>query len=165
MAAVDYFLKIDGIPGESLDSKHKNEIELLSFSWGASNNAQVSAGNRAGRVSFQDFEFSKSVDKATPQIFLKLVNGLHINSVTLSARRSSTGEVANPDFMKVVFSNVLISFYKEQIPDRDTFTAEHVGALFSKMSLTFTPTNQITGAAVAAEPITVSANVPSGDGG
>lgn len=165
MAAVDYFLKIDGIPGESTDSKHKGEIELLSFSWGASNNAQVSAGNRAGRVSFQDFEFSKVVDKATPQIFLKCVSGVHISSATLSARKSSGGEVANPDFLKIVFSNVLISFYKEQIPDRDTFTAEHVGALFAKMSLTFTPTNQVTGAAGAAEPITVSANVPSGDGG
>ena len=34
MAAFDYFLRIDGIPGESTDAKHKGEIDVLSFSWG-----------------------------------------------------------------------------------------------------------------------------------
>jgi type VI secretion system secreted protein Hcp len=163
MAAVDYFLKIDGIPGESVDSKHRNEIELLSFSWGATNTAQVTSGRGGGRVTFQDFEFSKLFDKASPQIFLKCVNGAHITSMTLTARKSSNSEVANPDFMKVVFSNVLISFYKEQEPNRDQFTSEAVGALFQKMSLTFTPTNPVTGAA-AVQPVTVNADAVSSDG-
>src|SRR5216684_5951442 len=161
MAVVDYFLKIDGVPGESLDAKHKDEIELLSFSWGATNAAQVATGRGAGRVTFQDLEFSKLFDKASPQLFLKCVNGQHITSMTLSARKASNGEVANRDFLKIVFSNVLISFYKEQEPNRDVFTSEAVGALFQKMSLTFTPTNP-TGAAGA--PVTVNANVLSGEG-
>jgi type VI secretion system secreted protein Hcp len=163
MAAVDYFLKIDGILGESTDSKHKDEIELLSFSWGATNAAQVATGRGGGRVTFQDLEFSKLFDKASPQIFLKCVNGQHITSMTLSARKTSDSEVANRDFLKIVFSNVLISFYKEQEPNRDLFTSEAVGALFQKMSLTFTPTNPVTGAAGVA-PITVSANATGGDG-
>jgi len=164
MAVVDYFLKIDGIPGESTDSKHKDEIELMSFSWGVTNAAQVATGSgRAGRVTFQDFEFSKLFDKASPQIFLKCVNGAHIASVTLSARRSSDSEVANADFLKIVFSNVLISFYKEQEPNRDQFTGEAVGALFQKMSLTFIPTRPVTGAPAVA-PITVSADAANGEG-
>lgn len=163
MAVVDYFLKIDGILGESHDAKHKDEIELLSFSWGATNAAQVATGRGGGRVTFQDFEFSKVFDKASPQIFLKCINGQHITSMTLSARKASTSEVANRDFLKIVFSNVLISFYKEQEPNRDQFTSEAVGALFQKMSLTFIPTNPVTGAADLA-PITVGADVPSGDG-
>ena len=114
-------------------------------------------------MTFQDFEFTKLFDKATPQIFLKCVNGQHITSMTLSARRSSDSEVANADFLKIVFSNVLISFYKEQEPNRDQFTSEAVGALFQKMSLTFIPTNPATGAAAVA-PITVDANATSGDG-
>jgi type VI secretion system secreted protein Hcp len=164
MPAVDYFLKIDGIQGESTDAKHKNEIELTSFSWGATNTSQVSTGHGAGRVTFQDFEFSKLFDKASPQIFLKCVTGSHITSVTLSARKSSNSEVANPDFLKIVFSNVLISFYKEQEPNRDQFTSESVGALFAKMSLTFTPSNPVTGAA-AAQPVTVNADVQGSDAG
>ncbi len=164
MAVVDYFLKIDGIPGESTDAKHKEQIELLSFSWGASNAAQVTSGAHGSRVTFQDFEFSKLFDKASPQIFLKCVNGQHVTSVTLTARKSSDSEVANADFLKIVFSNVLISFYKEQEPNRDQFTSEAVGALFQKMSLTFIPTNPVTGAAAVA-PVTVSADASSGDGG
>lgn len=165
MAAVDYFLKITGITGESRDSKHKGEIELLSFSWGAANSTHVATGGHAaGKVTFQDFEFTKLFDKASPQIFLKLVSGGNITSMTLSARKASNSEVANPDFMKVVFSNVLISFYKEQEPNTDVMTTEAVGALFQKMALTFIPTDQFTTGGAAAAPITVNAEAPS-DGG
>lgn len=166
MAAVDYFLKITGITGESRDSKHKGEIELLSFSWGASSSAHVATGGHAGRLTFQDFEFTKLFDKASPQIFLKLVQGGQISSMTLSARKSTTNtEFPNADFMKVVFSNVLISFYKEQEPNTDVMTVEAVGALFQKMSLTFIPTDQGTnGAASTAAPTTVNAEAPT-DGG
>ena len=164
MAAVDYFLKIEGITGESQDSKHKGEIELMSFSWGASSNAHVATGGRAGgRISFEDFEFTKLFDKASPQIFLKLVSGFSIPSVTLSARNTSDSEVPNPDFMKVVFTNVLISFYKEHEPNTDLHTSEAVGALFQKMSLTFLSTNPKTGAADIA-PITVNAEAASDQG-
>lgn len=163
MAAVDYFLKIDGVTGESRDSKHKGEIELLSFSWGASSSAHVATGGHAaGRLSFQDLEFTKLFDKASPQIFLKLVNGATITSMTLSARKTTANtEFPNPDFMKIVFSSVLISFYKEQEPNTDVLTSEAVGALFKKMALTFIPPP--TDVASAA-PTTVNAEAPT-DGG
>ena len=70
MAAVDYFLKIDSIPGESADDKHKNEIQCESWSFGATQSGSFAAGGGggAGKVQMQDFHFVKKVDKAGPKL-------------------------------------------------------------------------------------------------
>ena len=83
----DAFLKINGIEGESQDDKHKNQIEILSFSWGANQTATGAAssgGARAAeRVNQSDFSIVKSLDKASPKLFLHCCNGKHIPDVTL----------------------------------------------------------------------------------
>ncbi len=68
--AVDYFLKIDGIPGESKDHKHKDEIDILSWSWGESQTGtmRTGGGGGAGKVNMQDFHFVMKVNKATPKL-------------------------------------------------------------------------------------------------
>ena len=57
--SVDYFLKIDGISGESVDAKHKDEIQLEAFSWGETNAAPAGGGGGgAGKVHVQDYNFT-----------------------------------------------------------------------------------------------------------
>ena len=70
MAQVDYFLKIDGVQGESVDSKHKGEIDLESFSWGETSSGGQGAGGGggAGKVSIQDFHFVMKLNKASPKL-------------------------------------------------------------------------------------------------
>jgi len=72
MAASDYFLKLDKIEGESQDAKHKNEIQVESFSWGVSQQGSFDAGGGggSGRASFQDFHFVMKVNKASPKLML-----------------------------------------------------------------------------------------------
>ena len=72
MAAVDYFLKIDGIDGESQDAKHKNEIHIESWSFGATQGGTSGSGGGggAGKVSMQDFHFVMGVNKASPKLML-----------------------------------------------------------------------------------------------
>ena len=67
--AVDYYLKLEGIEGESQDSSHKNEIQLLSWSWGASNVSSVAGtgGSGAGKVDLSDFSVMTHFDKSTPK--------------------------------------------------------------------------------------------------
>jgi len=83
MAAVDYFLKVDGIEGESKDDKHKGEIDLESWSWGASQagTSPGGGGGGAGKVSMQDFHFVMKVNKATPKLILACAKGDHIPQV------------------------------------------------------------------------------------
>jgi len=77
MAAVDYFLKLDGIEGESHDSKHKNEIDVQSWSWGESQTGTHAGGGGggAGKVSMQDFHFVMQNNKASPKLMLACASG------------------------------------------------------------------------------------------
>ncbi len=111
MAAVDYFLKIDGIPGESRDSKHKGEIELESFSWGATQALHPGGGGGggAGKVQMQDFHFVMSMNKASPKLFLACASGQHLKHATLVARKAGKDQ---QEFLVYKFTDVLVSSYQ-----------------------------------------------------
>jgi type VI secretion system secreted protein Hcp len=108
--AFDAFLKIDGIPGESTDDKHKDWIEVLSFSWGACQPTSASASSSGGasheRANFQDMSIVKTLDKATPKLALACAGGQHIDSVTLELCRAGTDKVK---YMEYKLTNCIIS--------------------------------------------------------
>jgi len=109
--ANDYFLKIDGIEGESQDATHKGEIQLESFSWGASQTGtfQYGGGGGAGKVQMQDFHFVMKHNKASPKLMLACSSGEHIKKAVLTARKAGKQQ---QDFMKVTMSDVLVSSYQ-----------------------------------------------------
>jgi type VI secretion system secreted protein Hcp len=110
MSAVDYFLKIDGIEGESQDSKHKNEIELQSFSWGEHQEGTGSygGGSGAGKVQMKDFAFTMKVNKASPKLFVSCADGAHIKKALLTCRKAGKEQ---QEYLKVTFSDVIVSSY------------------------------------------------------
>ena len=77
--ASDIFAKIGDIKGESLDDKHKDEIEVLSYSWGVSNAGSMASGSGGGegKASFHDLSFVHKVDKATPVLLQSCATGVH----------------------------------------------------------------------------------------
>src|ERR1700745_1380545 len=111
MAAVDYFLKIDGIQGESKADKHTKEIDIESFSWGATQSGTfaVGGGGGAGKVSMQDFHFTMPVNKASPGLFLCCAQGDHIKNAVLTCRKAGKEQ---QEFLKVTMSDCLISSYQ-----------------------------------------------------
>jgi len=111
MAAVDYFLKIDGIEGESKADKHTSEIDLQSFSWGATQSGTFAAGGGggAGKVSMQDFHFVMDVNKASPKLFLACARGDHIPKAVLTCRKAGKEQ---QEFMKVTMNDVLVSSFQ-----------------------------------------------------
>jgi type VI secretion system secreted protein Hcp len=111
MAQVDYFLKIDGIEGESADSKHKGEIDLQSWGFGASQSGTMHSGGGggAGKVSVQDLHFVTNVSKASPKLFLACANGEHIKKAVLVARKAGKEQ---QEYMKITMSDLLVSNYQ-----------------------------------------------------
>jgi type VI secretion system secreted protein Hcp len=111
MAAVDYFLKIEGIQGESPDAKHKDEIQVLSFSFGASQGGTMAfgGGGGAGKVQMQDFHFMMNVNKASPKLFLACATGEHIPTALLTCRKAGKDQ---QEYLKVKFYELLISSYQ-----------------------------------------------------
>jgi len=123
MAGVDYFLKIDGIPGESTDDKHKGEIVLTSFSMGESNSTTIGSatgGAGSGKVSFHDFNFTAKFSKASPKLMLACATGQHIASAVMTARKRG-GRAGGFEFLFVKMNTVLVSSFQtqgsDQVPD------------------------------------------------
>ena len=137
MALVDYFLKIDAIPGESTDDKHRDEIEVESWSWGAT---QVGAppgggGGGAGRVSIQDLNFVTRTSKASPVLFLSCASGKHLSKAVLTARKAGKDQ---SEFLTLTMSDLLISSY--QIAGSETADAvqmDQVSMNFSKIEFEY----------------------------
>ena len=109
--ASDYFLKIDGIPGESLDDKHKDEIEVLSWSWGETNEPPPAAGGGAasGKVAMTDLHVSANLSRASTQLLLACASGKHIKSAVLTGRKAGK---AQAEFLTFSLSDVLVSGYQ-----------------------------------------------------
>jgi type VI secretion system secreted protein Hcp len=110
MAMVDYFVKIDGIRGESQDKSHKDEIQVLSWSFGEDQPATMAfgGGGGAGKVQMRDLNFRKNVDRATPKLFLACATGEHFKQVVLTARKAGKDQ---QDYFRVTLNDVLISSF------------------------------------------------------
>jgi type VI secretion system secreted protein Hcp len=110
MAQVDYFLKLDGIQGESQDDKHKNEIELVSFNVGVvqSGTGGQGSGQGAGKAQAHDFHCVKRVDKASPVLYIACCTGQHLKSAVLVARKAGGGQ---QEYYKLTMEDVLVSSY------------------------------------------------------
>ncbi len=111
MAAADFFLKIAEIEGESKDEKNKNELQIHSFSWGATNAASnpLGGGGGAGKVSMQDFHFVINYGKHSPKLMEACATGKHIPEATLTCRKAG-GE--QEPFLIWKFYDLLISSYQ-----------------------------------------------------
>jgi type VI secretion system secreted protein Hcp len=111
MAAVDYFLKIDGIEGESQDSKHKGEIDVQSWSWGETQSGSHAAGGGggAGKVVMQDFHFVMQINKASPKLMLACATGQHIPKAVLTCRKAGKEQ---QEFLKITMSDLLVSSFQ-----------------------------------------------------
>ena len=137
MATVDYFLKIDGVDGESTDDKHKGEIQLESYSLGSNNAASFSSGGGggSGKVVMQDFHFVKRVDKASPKLFVSCATGEHIKTATLTCRKAGKDQ---QEFLVVVLSPILVSSYQNGgSAGSDVIPTEQVSLSFGKIEFKY----------------------------
>lgn len=138
MAAVDYFLKIDGIEGESGDGAHGGEIDVLSWSWGETNAGTHSGGGGggAGKVAVQDFNFTMKACKATPKLMLACASGQHIAEATLTCRKAGG---AQEEYLKIKFSEIHIASYQTGGSGGDVVPLEQISFNFSKIEYEYKP--------------------------
>jgi type VI secretion system secreted protein Hcp len=145
--AFDAFLKVDTIPGESTDDKHKDWIEILSYSSGVSqpSTAARSAGGAAsGRVNVDNFSIVHALDKASPKLFLSCCNGEHIKAVTLELCRA-TGD--KQKYMEYKMTDVLVSSVRPGGSSKggDQMPLEEIAFNYGKIEITYTQTDPKTG--------------------
>ncbi len=138
MAAVDYFLKIDGIDGESQDAKHKNEIDVSSWSWAEhqAGTHDTAGGGGAGKVAMQDFHFTMNVNKSTPKLFLACASGEHIKKAVLTVRKAGKDQ---QEFLTITFSDFLVSSYSMHGQPGKDHSHDSVSLNYSKIEFEYKP--------------------------
>jgi type VI secretion system secreted protein Hcp len=135
MAAVAYFLKLDGIVGDSRDARHPGEIELESFSWGETETvAAGGGGGGAGKVQIEDLHVVMKESKASPPLFLACASGQHLKQAVLTGRTAGT---APAEFLVIRLTDVVVSSYRTgggtaAAPD------DQVSLNFAKIEFAFT---------------------------
>jgi type VI secretion system secreted protein Hcp len=140
MAAVDYFLRLDGIEGESKDDVHQKAIELESWSWGGtqSGNHETGGGGGAGKIWMQDFMFLMKVNKASPKLMLACATGEHIKEALLICRKAGSEP---QEFFKVKLSGLLVSSYQTGGDESDIVPLDQVTLNYSKIEVEYKPQN------------------------
>jgi type VI secretion system secreted protein Hcp len=135
--ATDIFAKIGDIKGESVDAKHKDEIEVFSFSWGVTNSGSASSGSGSGVgiAKFQDLSIVHGIDKATPALLKACATGLHIKDATITHRKAGKGQ---QEFLIIKLNDVTITAITHAGAEDEPY-AESVSLKFAKVDLEYKP--------------------------
>ncbi len=136
--ASNAFAKIGDIKGESLDSKHKDEIDVLSWSWGVTQSGSIvhGGGGGTGKATFHDLSFVHHIDKATPLLMRACATGTHIPEATITARKKGK---AQQDYLIVKMTDVLVTSVVHSVDDGGASTTESVSLAFAKVDLEYKP--------------------------
>lgn len=106
--AVDMFMKIKTIEGESTDKTHKKEIDVLAWSWGMSQSGttHVGGGGGSGKVGVQDLSFTKYVDSSSNALILGCCSGEHYDEALLTVRKAGKDPL---EYIKITMKEVIVT--------------------------------------------------------
>jgi type VI secretion system secreted protein Hcp len=140
-AASDYFLKIDGIDGESRAVGHEKSIEVMSWSWGVSNtsSAGTGGGGGAGKSSPKPLLITKGIDKASPLLFKACANGQHIKKAELEVRHPGKGGGRGDEsYLKYTFEDLTCGDFTNSADP----VSEAVSLNYAKVKMEYKPQDE-----------------------
>ena len=135
--AADIFGKFGDIKGESIDDKHKDEIEILSFSWGVSNAGSMSSGTGGGegKATFHDLSFTHKIDKASPVLMQACATGVHLKDATITNRKAGKGQ---QEYLVIKMNDVIITSVTHGGTGGGD-ASENVSIAFAKVAVEYKP--------------------------
>jgi type VI secretion system secreted protein Hcp len=138
MPQEDFFLKIEGVTGESQDKDHSDEIHLSSFSFGVTNSATGGSnlGSGAGRSNVQDLHCTKHTDKASAMLFIGCCTGKHFTKATLTVRRAGEDPV---DYLQYEMTETFITSWSQSGHEGGGLAQESFSLNFSKIKFSYWP--------------------------
>lgn len=136
--AVDMYIKLDDIKGESKDAGHTNEIDVLSWSWGVAQggSAQTGGGSGTGKASVSDISFTKPVDKSTPLLFQMCCAGTAITKALLTVRKAGDKPL---EYLKITMNQGIISSVHVGADRGHDVLTETITLNFASFTYEYTP--------------------------
>jgi len=136
--AVDMFLKLEGIDGEAQDAAHKDEIDVLAWSWGASQSGttHMGKGGGGGKANIQDLSFTHYVDSATNNLLQRVFDGKHIKEGTLVVRKAGGSPL---EYLTIKMTDIMVASVDTGGSGGEDRLTENVTLNFSVVDLTYKP--------------------------
>lgn len=136
--AVDMFIQIGDIKGESRDKTHAGKIDVLAWSWGVSNSGTTHSGGGggAGKANVQDLSFTKYIDKSSPNLILASLKGTHYDTVDLIVRKAGGTPL---EYLKITLSEVLVTSVSTGGSGGEDRLTENVSLNFAKIKYVYQP--------------------------
>jgi type VI secretion system secreted protein Hcp len=136
--AMDIFIKIGDLKGESVDDKHKEEIQVLAWSWGMSQSGTTHMGTGAGsgKVAVQDLSFTHYIDKVTPNLMLACANGKHFSEALLTVRKAGEKPL---EYLKITMTDLIVTSVTTGGSGGEDRLTENVSLNFAKFKVEYTP--------------------------
>ena len=134
--AMDMFIQIGTLKGESRDKVHEGKTDVLAWSWGLSNSgsAHAGGGSGAGKVNVQDISFTKYIDKTSPDLMLAASNGKHFDNATLIVRKAGEKPV---EYLTIKLEQVLVTSLSTGGSGGEDRLTENVSLNFAKVKLIY----------------------------
>jgi type VI secretion system secreted protein Hcp len=130
---VDYFLKLDGITGESKDAKHRDEIDILSWSVGTTRR-DYSAGDDTASAHIKDIMATKYVDKASTQLFASYTTARRIKTLVITCRKGGKDQ---QEYLVFTCTDALVSSWEAEGSNGDKPEVETVTFSFRKIAINY----------------------------
>ena len=156
-AAADMFLKIQGVEGETLDSDHAKEIDVLAWSWGMSQPGSMHAGGGAGKANFQDLSITKYVDKSTPHLMVAISNGSVNPEIKLTVRRPGAEPL---DYIVITMKDVMVTSLSTGGSGGEDRLTESVSFNFAKVEYKYIPDSEGPGSSPVEFKFNIAQNIP-----
>jgi type VI secretion system secreted protein Hcp len=136
--AMDMFIQIGDLKGESRDKTHAGKIDVLAWSWGCSNSgsAHMGGGAGAGKANVQDLSFTKYVDKSSPTLLLSCLVGKHYPTADLIVRKAGGTPL---EYIKITLSEVLVTSVSTGGSGGEDRLTENVSLNFAKVKFVYQP--------------------------
>ncbi len=136
--AHDMFIKIDDIKGESMDAKHANEIDILSWTWGMTQTgtAQLGPGGGAGKVQVNDLTITKYVDRSSPILLKQCCSGKHLQTAVLVVRKAGGTPL---EYLKISMEDLIIAAIGHGGAGGDDKLTETVTLNFARVKVEYVP--------------------------
>jgi type VI secretion system secreted protein Hcp len=136
--AMDIFIKIGDLKGESIDDKHKDEIQVLAWSWGMSQSGttHMGPGGGSGKASFQDLSITHYIDKCSPNLMLACANGKHFSEALLTVRKAGEKPL---EYLKITMTDLIITSVTTGGSGGEDRLTENVSLNFAKFKVEYTP--------------------------
>jgi type VI secretion system secreted protein Hcp len=135
--AIDSFLKLGTLKGESVVKGFEDQMQILSWGWGMTQTGTTHAasGGGAGKVEVHDLQVVKTIDAASPNLALSCAKGTHYDTAVLTMRKAGGTAL---EYVTLTLTDVIVSSYSVSESGGDQLQ-DTVALNFGKFKYSYQP--------------------------